>query len=84
MGKRHCRCRGEAVTRLTPELASRMLDVYRWRLLDAPNTQYTRSLLDVALGSPNEAVPFMPYRKHREFAAGLKRPKWKHAKGSRS
>jgi len=60
---------------LTPELAQRMLTIYERRLLDDPATVYPRTLLEEAL------EPERP--KAREFGGGLRRPNWKHDKGSR-
>jgi ubiquitin-protein ligase len=71
----------ERFTVLTPELASRMLTVWERRRLAPRGTVYATTLLDAALAMPDH--PPQPPRKFR-FADGLKRPTWKHEKGSRS
>lgn len=64
---------------LTPELAARMLSIYERRLLDDPGKVYDKTLLEAALAPEPPALPKRVFH----FAGGLKRPNWKHDKGSR-
>jgi ubiquitin-protein ligase len=71
----------ERFTVLTPELASRMLDLWDRRRRDPQGTVYPTTLLEAALAMPEH--PPQPPQTFR-FAGHLKRPNWKHDKGSRS
>lgn len=64
---------------LTPELASRMLSVYERRLVCGRRERFTTSLLEAALLPTRRAPPPAAYMGPR-----LKRPTWRHDKGSRS
>jgi len=69
------------VIELTPALAGRMLDICEIRRRDPRGTVYPCTVLEAALAGAN--LPPLPPRKFT-FAASLKRPSWKHDKGSRS
>lgn len=68
---------------LTPDLAARMLDVYRRRLRDTRKTTYAQTLLDAALESlalpRNHMRGKPPFLGHGSYLA---RPKWRHPRGA--
>jgi hypothetical protein len=69
---------------LTPALASLCLDVAeRRRSLD--ERKFTLTILEEALLIQQGLAPpvYRPAPKHRRFQSGLRRPNWKHDKGSR-
>lgn len=70
----------ERFTVLTPELASAMLDVVQRRNRYPRGTPFLCTVLEAALYG---AADFTPKPPRREFFAALKRPNWKHDRGSR-
>ena len=70
---------------LTPALASLCLDVAERRRRDDRDTTYSLSIVEEALLIQQGLAPpvYRPAPKHRRFHSGLRRPNWKHDKGSR-
>lgn len=69
---------------LTPALASCCLDVAERRRRASRDTTYALSIVEEALLIQQGLAPPVYRNAPREFTGGLKRPSWKHDKGSRS